>query len=269
MLVRPTASRFTAVLAAFASTTLVLSGCSNVMAPQAPAAAITVSGNWQIASTVPASAKLPSLSGELTGTNVSMRGIFHSNTPGACIRPASSFEVTGSADAQNNVTLIGTNVAGGTLSIHGALAADGKSITGARYNVVGGSCAFPQAATAAAVQYSSITGAYTGSFSDADGQLLTLQANLTQSPASDTDGNFQLSGTGTFPDNPCFSSPVTLSSSQVTGGTFNFTYADSNTGNSVNVIGSFSTDGRTLTVSQWNLTGSCGPDTGTGSLKQQ
>ena len=33
--------------------------------------------------------------------------------------------------------------------------------------------------------------------------------------------------------------------------------------------GTFSTDGATLTVSSWTLTGPCGPDSGTGTLTKQ
>jgi hypothetical protein len=36
----------------------------------------------------------------------------------------------------------------------------------------------------------------------------------------------------------------------------------------VDVAGNFSTDGKTLTVTNWTLTGSCGPDSGTGLMTQ-
>jgi hypothetical protein len=250
-------------------TSLFLAGCTGAMTPVATPNAIAVTGNWQVSSSAAAASKLPAISGELTGSSRAMTGIFHSQSPSACVAPAQAFEVSGAADAKLNVRLTGTNVAGGTLTIRGTLAADGKSLTDASYQVAGGSCAMSAPAQAEAQSYSSITGTYAGSFSDGDGQVITLTASLTQAPASDTDGNFQLSGTGTFPSNPCFSSPVSLSNSQVTGGDFNFTYADQTTGNTVNVIGNFSTDGKTLTVTQWTLTGSCGPDSGTGLLTQQ
>jgi hypothetical protein len=37
----------------------------------------------------------------------------------------------------------------------------------------------------------------------------------------------------------------------------------------VTANGTFSTDGTTLTVTGWNLTGYCGPDSGTGLLTKQ
>ena len=91
------------------------------------------------------------------------------------------------------MTLTG-KVGGGTLTISGTLAADGKSLTGASYNVAGGSCAFSAKAAATAQAYSSVTGTYSGSFADAGGQVISVVANLTQTPESDTDGNFTLSG---------------------------------------------------------------------------
>jgi hypothetical protein len=247
--------------------TAVLTGCSG-LAPTPPANAIPVTGNWQFSSTAIAAVHLPSLSGSLNGTSSAMTGTLHADSATACSTPTTAIPVTGSTTAEGTTTLTGP-LAGGTLSVTGALAPDGKSLSDATYTVSGGSCAFPAAAPALAQSYSSITGNYTGSFSDSDGQVIALNATLTQTPASDTDGNFQLSGTGTFPSNPCFNSPVSVSNSQVTGGSFNLTYADPTTLNSVNVSGTFSTDGTTLTVTNWTLTGSCGPDTGTGLLTRE
>jgi hypothetical protein len=246
-----------------------LSGCDAALAPVSSLNAVGLTGNWQFASTAAAASKLPEISGELTGNSQAMTGIFHSDSLSACVVPSAAFEVAGAANGAGLVTLTGANVGGGKLTITGTLAADGKSLTDASYNVVGGPCAFAQAASAQAQQYSAVSGTYAGSFSDSDGQVITLSATLTQTPNADTDGNFQLSGTGTFPNNPCFASPVTMTSSQVTGGSFTFTYTDPTTQNEVVTNGALSTDGKTLTVTGWTLTGSCGPDHGTGLLMQQ
>ena len=248
---------------------MTLAGCSGALAPTSSVSSASVTGNWQFSSASPSAAKLPSLSGELTGTTSAVTGILHSNSANACILPGTAFAVTGKADANALLTLTAVNVAGGTLALSGTLSADGKSLTNASYKVTGGSCAFTASAAANAQAYSSIDGTYTGSFADTDGLTISVNATLSQTPQSDTDGNFQLSGTGTFPNNPCFSSPVSVSSSQVTGGSFDLTYADPVTKNSVEALGTFSTNGKTLTVTQWKLTGSCGPDTGTGSLTKQ
>jgi hypothetical protein len=228
---------------------LVLAGCSSGLIPTAAPSTISVTGNWQLSSTAPAAAKLPVLSGELTGAGANITGIFHANAASTCASPTAAFELTGSANAQNAITLTGANYA--------------------TYNVVGGSCALAQAVPADAQSYADVSGNYAGSFSDPDGRLLSITSTLTQNPTGDTNGNFQLSGTATLPNNPCFNSPVSVSNSQVTGGSFALTYADQTTGNSVTADGTFSTDGTTLTVTGWTLTGSCGPDSGTGLLTKQ
>ncbi len=118
--------------------------------------------------------------------------------------------MTGSADAQNRVTLMGTGVAGGTLVLTGVLAADGKSISNTTYTVNGGSCAFVKPADATSQAYADISGTYTGSFTDPDGDVIPVSASLTQNTTPDVNGNFQMSGTGTFGggNNPCFVSPT-------------------------------------------------------------
>ena len=249
------------------SASTLLTGCSNnaVTLP-----AVSVTGNWQIASSAASASRLPSISGELTGTSAAMTGILHSDSASSCIAPTSPFDVAGSTDSTGLTTLTGNGVAGGTLTITGTLAANGKSFSKASYNVAGGTCAFAAVATGATAQsYTPISGNYAGNFSDAGGQVIAVTAALSQSPSSDANGNFTLSGTGSFPSNPCFNSPVTVSNTQVTGGNFTFTYADPTTTNSVVSNGTFSTDGTMLTVTNWSLTGPCGPDSGTGLLTQQ
>lgn len=245
-----------------------LTGCSGGILPAALANPASLTGNWQIASTAASAGRLPSLSGELTGTSAAFTGIIHPGPSSSCAPTATAIAVSGQTDAKDVLTLTGS-LGGGTLTITGTLAANAKSLTGASYSVTGGTCAFSAAAPADMQAYSSVTGNYAGSFSDSGGQVISITAALTQTPESDTDGNFQLSGTGSFPNNPCFSSPVSISHSQVTGGSFTLTYADPVTRNSVTASGTFSPDAQTLTVTNWTLTGSCGPDTGTGSLTRQ
>jgi hypothetical protein len=227
-----------------------------------------VLGNWQFSSTAASASKLPLLSGALSKTANAPSGTFHTNSPSACVAPTTDIALAGSVSPASVTTLTGT-LAGGTLTITGTLAADGKSLTGATYNVSGGTCAFTSAVPATAQAYSSITGNYAGTFSDPNGAVISITASFTQTPASDPNGNFQLSGSGTFPSNPCFNSPVTVSNTQVTGDSFTLTYADPTTQNSVVASGTFSTDGTTLSVTNWTLTGACGPDSGTGLLTRQ
>lgn len=243
-----------------------LSGCAvtNVTTPGMALPAVAT-GNWQFNSSAAPAAHLSSLAGELSGNADALSGILHSGTASSCLKPGAAIEVSGSATAKGAVSLTGP-VAGGTLAITGTLAADGKSLTNATYNVTGGTCASARPAFATAQAFTPINGTYTGTFSDQDGPVITVTAHLQQSNLADTTGNFTLNGTGSFGQNPCFTSPVQVSNTQVTGGSFTMTYADSTTGNTVTASGTFSPDATALTVTSWQLTGSCGPDTGVPSI---
>lgn len=242
-----------------------LAGCAvnSTIAASSPLPALA-KGNWQFSSADNSAAHLPSLSGELSGTSASISGLLHSQSLSACVVPGTTLEVSGAADATGAIKLTGP-VANGILTITGTLASDGKSISNATYTVTGGTCAFVKPAVATAQAYTPINGTYTGTFSDADGPVITISAQLQQSDLSNTSGNFTLNGSGTFGQNPCFTSPVQVSGTQVTGGSFTMTYADSTTGNQVTASGTFSPDATTLTVTSWQLSGSCGPDTGVAS----
>ena len=194
--------------------------------------------------------------------------MLHTQGVSSCVAPSTPFEVSGAADSSGVLTLTGP-LAGGTLTITGTLASDGKSLTEATYNVTGGSCGFVKPADATAQAFTPISGTYTGSFTDADGVVATVSANLSQSPSAATTGNYTLSGTATLPNNPCFSTQnLTVSNTQVTGGTFTFTFTDPNTSASVTASGTFSPDATTLTVAPWTLS-NCSTDTGHGSMTQQ
>jgi hypothetical protein len=227
-----------------------------------------VSGNWQVA-TASNGVPLPSISGALTGdqTTSAVTGILHSDLTTGCATMQDAFPVTGSTNA-NGVTTLTGSVAGGTMTLSGTLATDGQSLTNVTYNITGGQCAFTQATSASVQNYGSVTGTYAGTFTNPGGTVINVTADLTQATTSDSNGNFLLSGTGSFGTNSCFVSPVTVSNALVTGWSFTLTYADATTGNSVTAVGTFSTDGKTLTVTNWTITGPCA-GSGTGTLTQQ
>lgn len=257
------------LLATLSLTVPALTGCSGSFADiPNPQSAVSVKGNWQFASSSPAASRLPAFSGALTGTSLAIKGIFHSDSASACVAPNTSFDVSGGADLKNVVILTG-GLAGGTLTVTGNLSDDGKSLSNTTYNVTGGTCAFTQAAAASAQAYADITGTYTGNFTTSGGDVIPVVANLTQAADSDGNGNFTLSGSGTFPYNPCFNSPVSVSNAQVTGGSFTMTYSDQTTGNQVTGTGTFTPDGTTLTVTGWGSSGPCGTGTGTGTFTKQ
>ena len=247
-----------------------LAGCSSSGSVNSSSPGSTpalASGNWQFSSSDKAAARLSAVSGELSTSSGKITGILHAQSASACIAPASSFEVSGSANSKGTVTLSGS-IGGGTLSITGALASDGRSITDATYDIAGGTCAFATPATAKAQTFTPVTGTYVGTFVDNGGDSIAVTATLSQSPQSDTDGNYTLSGSASFGANPCFVSPTAVAAAQVTGGTFTMSYPDSTTQNSVTASGTFSEDATTLTVSNWTLTGPCGPDSGSNTVMQ-
>jgi hypothetical protein len=210
---------------------------------------------------------LPSLSGALTGSGTNVSGVLHADATTGCATSNDAIPVSGSTDAKGVTTMSG-GVAGGTLVVTGSLAADGQSLTDATYNVTGGQCAFPQAAAATIQNYDALGGTYTGTLNDAASKTINLTASITQADTADSYGNFDLSGTGNFGSSACFTSPVTMVNSLVSGGGFVVTYTDTTKGNSLTATGTLSTDGKTLTVTSWTLTGPCGADSGTGSLTQ-
>ena len=257
-------SRFV-VLASLPLASVLLSGCQAASSLTSTTPQAFVAGNWQVSSQATTAALLPVLSGELSGTAAEIQGVLHSHTSAACVAPTSSIAVTGSSSSSGEVTLVGP-VAGGQLKITGTLTADGKSLENATYKVSGGTCAAVNAPTALAQEYAQIQNAYSGNFTDSDGQIATVQATLTQTPDTNGDGNYTLSGSAN-PNNPCFTSPVPVSNSQVTGNTFTFSYTDASTGNSVTATGTFNADASVLT-STWVSSGPCGADSGNGVLNQ-
>ena len=245
--------------ASFLLSLLLAAGCSDDGTVTQGTSPTMATGNWQVSSSASAAARLPVFSGEVTSKADAISGVFHTQSLGACVAPTSSFALSGSANSESLVTLSGP-VANGTLTLTGTLAADGKALTGASYNVAGGACAMSAKVQATAQDFTAITGNYAGAFADLEGQVAQVTANFSQSTTPDADGNFTLAGTATVSNNPCFPVSVPISNTQVTGGTFTFTYAAN--GNSVTANGTFSSDASTLTVTNWTSSGGCGADTG-------
>lgn len=255
-----------AAIASAALLPLLLAGCAAgpTRGPSGSPLPDLVSGNWQISSATPAAVHLAAISGTLSGSSDAISGVLHTQSVSACIKPGSSFEVAGAADKSGNVTLSGP-LAGGTLTVTGTLAADGKSLEDASYTVAGGTCALATSAKATAEAYSSLNGTYAGNFSDSAGQVATVQATFSQS-SPNANGDYTISGSATPVNNPCFTGTVPLTNTLVTGNTFTFTYTDPSTSNSVTATGTFSADATSLSVGSWTSAGSCGPDTGTGTM---
>ncbi len=251
--------------------TLLLTGCATTSTTGNGLVPAFVAGNWQFSSSAPVAAHLAAVSGELSGNASAITGTFHTQSSSSCVAPTKPFAVSGSADAKGAVKLTGT-VAGGTVTITGTLAADGKSLSDAAYGIVGGACALPADVPAVATSFTPVNGTYNGSFINQNSQpvLDNVVATLSQSPASDTSGNYTLSGNVTLPQNACFTSgqPLPVTNTQVTGGTFTLTFTDGTSTSSVTATGTFSQDATKLQIATWTLNGPCGPETGQGTLTQ-
>ena len=256
-----------------------LAGCAATSSTTPTAATQSyaqLAGNWQF--TAAGNTTLSSLAGSLAVSGTTVTGMLHP-LAGTCVTGAAvhPFAVSGIIDSAGLLTLTSTNFSGGAFHLTGTIAANQHSLQSPTYTVSGGSCssaapAFarltPQdnATITIAQQYQPISGTYTGNFSDADGVVMAVSANLQQSSSPDANGDFHLSGTATFANNPCLNTPV-VTDSVINGATVTATYTDATTGNSIVGTGTFDATATTLTVTQWTLSGasSCA-DSGTGSI---
>jgi len=257
-------------LAAAGLIVLFASGCNvthNSEQFTTPPSTTTLSGNW--AFTAPAVQGAP---GPLTlnvgftqGTGETVTGVAHL-TGTSCVSSTTGIALTGAIAANNQLTLTSAPFGGSTLSITGQLAATGKAITNPAWSFSGGSCAALGAAQIQAQNYADIAGSYTGTFVDSGNNQLAVTATLTQTTQPDGNGQFQLSGSATFPNNPCFTQSI-VTSSDVTGSSLSTTYTDSTSGATITAVGTFNGDATQLTVTNWQVSGGlCDGDSGTGLL---
>ena len=261
-----------------------LAGCGTGSALTTAPTSAAVGGNWRFAASgAPASAaQVTALSGSLQVINggdyapSTVQGVVHTvalasqNAGALCVKPSQAISVTGSTAKDGTLTLTSASFGGGSvLTVRGSYDATARTLSNAQFGIAGGSCGFamqPMIAT----QYQPISGTYTGTFASAGGGTpLTVTAQLTQTGAADANGNFSLSGTGSFQSNPCMASPV-VTSSTVTGNAVTWTYTDPGTGAQVTASGSFDDTAATLTIASYTLSG--GPagcsDTGSGVLRR-
>jgi hypothetical protein len=226
-----------------------------------------VSGNWAFSSAASPTTPRP-LTLNVGFANVSKQSLTAiAHLSGAsCVSSTTGISFSGSIDANNNLVLTSAPFNGNTLSVKGQLAADGKSISAANWSFAGGNCASLGSGTVSAMAYAQINGTYTGTFVDADSNQLAVSATLTQTTQPDENGQFHLSGSATFPNNPCFTASV-VTDSQVTGSSLSTTYTEG--GASITATGTFNSDATELTVTNWQVSGGlCDGDSGTGLLTE-
>ena len=256
--------RFTCLGAAIGLVSLLATGCSTTQSGSA-LSGTTISGNWSF--TAPASQSAPAPltlnAGFTEGTDQTVNAVAHLS--GAqCVSAATGIVLTGSVRTNNQLVLTSKPFAGTTLLLKGQMAAGGKAISDASWSFSAGSCAALGATAVKATDYSEINGTYSGTFVDSDNNQLAISATLTQTTQPDENGQYHLSGSASFPGNPCFTQPI-VTDSLVTGSSVSTTYSQE--GASITAVGTFNSAATELTVTNWMVTGGlCDGDTGTGLL---
>lgn len=273
---RLSARRHLATLSVTGLLVALLVGCGTGNSPAVNTLAASktytaAAGNWKF--TTGTASQQVSLAGALAVSGTAVTGTLHRLTT-ACSGANESFAATGSIDASGLLTITSDSSSSPTLHVSGLLAPDQRSLITPSISVTGSTCAAPStraagpsprdAVTATAQQYQPLTGSYNGTFTDTSGATLAVEASLSQPTTPDVNGVYHLTGYATFPNTPCLAAPV-ITDSTVTGDSLQATYTESQTGDTVSASGTFSSDARTLTITDWILSG-CGNDSGTGLL---
>lgn len=244
--------------------TFFLAGCGVKNSPLQ--VGTSVSGNWAF---TPATPGVALNVGFMQGAYETVSAVARLNGA-SCISPSTDIVLSGSVDALNNLTLVSSPFNGTTLTLRGQIAANGQAMTAASWRFAGGECGQLGAENVTATDYSAISGTYSGSFTDTDGNSLPVSALLEQTTQPNSDGQFTLSGTAQFPSNTCFAQQPTLTQSQVTGGSLSMTYSDPGSKAVLTASGTFNSPATLLTISAWSISGgNCSGDSGTGSLALQ
>lgn len=243
-----------------------LAGCGshNSNLPASVGSFPAVAGAWLFSGANAApilAAGLLESNGVLTGTG----------TVYGCSTTAEQVVLSGSVSTGGQLQLSSGPLAGGaSLSVHGQLSADGKSLSGAALAVVGSGCNLTQAQSVTAQVYAPAQGNYSGTFVGSDGASTPVTAVLTQSSNPGPGGSYTLGGSVSFPNSPCLGT-ATIQSAQstVTGGALSATYAATVNGQTVTISATGTADANAVhvNITNWTISGGlCDGYSGTGSL---
>ncbi|HEX3663472.1 MAG TPA: hypothetical protein VHU89_18700 [Acidobacteriaceae bacterium] len=240
---------------------VLLTGCGQINSPLRVGTALA--GNWTFA---PSSSSVILNLGFTQGAyeTVSAVGRIEGSS---CVSSQTDILLTGSVDANDNVTLVSAPFGGTTLTLKGQVAANGKGMAAANWSFAGGACAALGTTDVTATNYSTIGGTYQGTFIDKDDNPLQVSAFLQQTTQPDQNGQFSVSGTASFPSINCFTLQPTVTSSLVTGSSLSMTYTDPGSGAVLKTTGTFNSAASQLTIASWSITGgTCNGDSGTGTM---
>jgi hypothetical protein len=258
-------NRFSSLLLAGAGLVLTLvAGCGQ----HTPALQVgsKLSGNWAFTSTTP---KLALNLGFTQGAYETVSAVARLNGS-SCVTPTTNIVLTGSVGGSNQMTLVSAPFGGTVLTLRGDVATDGKGIANATWSFAGGNCGKFGKMAVTATNYTNIAGTYAGPFNDNSGNAGTIHAFLQQTSQPDQNGQFSLTGTASFPDNPCFVQQPTITYSVVTGSDLAMTYTDPGSSAVLTASGFFNSTATQLTITSWSIAGGpCNGDAGTGSMTEQ
>lgn len=249
-------------------TSLLAIACAGCTATHMAGPAANVTGNWQFTSQ-PASSSSSQITlnaGLSSQVNGQVSAVAHLNGA-SCTSASTPITMAGTLNGFGQLTLTSQPFGGTVLTIKGEIPAGSSKLTNTTLAFSGGSCGSLGARPADGTQYSQINGTYTGNFVDGGGNQLPVTATLTQTTQPDANGQFHLSGSASFPNNPCFTQPI-VTDSLVTGSSMSTTYAQGNA--TITAVGTFNADATQLTVTNWQVSGGlCDGDSGTGLLTEQ
>jgi len=174
------------------------------------------------------SAGSPSIEGALTLSSSSVVGVAHFqsfSTSSPCPTFFDDLPLSGTIDAQGNLSAKSSSASGRVLFLSGVLAPDRESLSSGSYHFTGG-CAAADTGTVTGVKVKPLTGLYTGTMQGA-GNTLGISTQLTQSTRADSHGFFVLTGTFTVA-NSC-AETFTLNGAGVVGNVVHL-YSNSGTG---------------------------------------
>jgi hypothetical protein len=263
-----------------------LAGCgstSKISVTDPPTTRANITGNWQFAavpnggSTVPFAVYLTSTDGAASGNAWIQIAIPASCTgTGCCGSAFAGFNpsLTGTIDANNNLTL-GSTVANGGPVFTMAGVVSGGTLTNGSFTLTSSCPAQNAQGTITGTEYPTLSGTYAGTLtSQTSGQSYAVSANFDQSATLNSRGFFDVNGTANFIGYPCMTSAAVATPLDMNSGFLgnNVTVTmNAVPGGTLIVIGTFSPDGKTLATTYYFILmgSSCNNDTGTGLLTLQ
>jgi hypothetical protein len=263
-----------------------LAGCnstSKISVTDPPTTPANITGNWQYTavlntgSTVPFAVYLTATNGAVSGNAWIQIAIPASCTVAGCCGGAfAGFNpaLTGTIDANNNLTLGSTIPNGGPVfTMTGVVS--GGTLTNGSFTLTSSCPAQGTQGTITGTEYPTLNGTYVGTLtSQTSGQSYAVSATFDQSATLNTRGFFNVSGTANFTGYPCMTSaavatPLDMNSGFL-GDSLEVTMNAVPSGTLI-VSSTLSPDGKTLAVTYFFILmgSSCNNDTGTGVLTLQ